>query len=752
MKKINILLMMLFVTASLFAQTEFIVNTQLEENQRDPKIARDSEGNYVVVWKNEANDLGDISAQLFNLSDEKVGNEILVNTVLEEEQERPKVAMNKNGDFVVVWASHIKTESIFDIKARLFKNNEPIGEEFLVNTYLEGSQTKPDVDIDDEGNFIVVWESWFQDGSDKGVYAQRFNSNSDFLGEEFLVNTTKAYSQCRPTVKYFPNGNTLILWESWKQDVATESGYGIIAKILAPDGTVIKDEFTVNTYTNDYQWFGDIVINQDNSFVIAWCSWEQDGHDGGIYLQQFDSDGNKIESEILVNQNTEYYQWLPKITRMESGEYAVVWSSWQQDGSREGVYSRYYDSEFNRASFENKVNDFTEGYQWEPSIIPTNDNEIIVVWSSWNQADKKYEVVAKREKSEYPQGKIEEKTINHEEGNSTSIIKVHVIDSTFLTGDSYEASFTKDSGGDWFASIQNQRTGELKIDNLKLSLNPLAFNLTPVFDGIAVQFTLDNELKLDEEKSYFKTTSSTNVSFTIGQSSGQNVLAPVNMALIWGSADTLSDGKYSDPIYKAYNGSGQLVVDCPFILWNFDDNEKVDLFIQEINTNEKWDIEESINMLTPAKYQSTFPNFHGMLTPVYDENDIIMPSLGDTLFIYTVRPITANDKYVFSTEASNIVTSVLRDENIISHFKLGQNYPNPFNPATTIEYKVPNSGHVNLKVYNMLGELVTTLVNEVKTEGSYKQLFNAKSLASGVYFYTFEFQNKIISKKMMLIK
>jgi hypothetical protein len=66
---------------------------------------------------------------------------------------------------------------------------------------------------------------------------------------------------------------------------------------------------------------------------------------------------------------------------------------------------------------------------------------------------------------------------------------------------------------------------------------------------------------------------------------------------------------------------------------------------------------------------------------------------------------------------------------------LKQNYPNPFNPSTTISYDLPSTGTVRLAVYNILGQEVSTLVNQIQNAGSYKVVWNASGAASGVYFY-----------------
>lgn len=85
-------------------------------------------------------------------------------------------------------------------------------------------------------------------------------------------------------------------------------------------------------------------------------------------------------------------------------------------------------------------------------------------------------------------------------------------------------------------------------------------------------------------------------------------------------------------------------------------------------------------------------------------------------------------------------------------YKLYQNYLNPFNPVTTIQYDVPKTSQVSLKIYDILGREVTTLVNEEKVQGKYTTQFNASRLSSGVYFCRITAGKFNAVKKMMLIK
>ena len=85
-------------------------------------------------------------------------------------------------------------------------------------------------------------------------------------------------------------------------------------------------------------------------------------------------------------------------------------------------------------------------------------------------------------------------------------------------------------------------------------------------------------------------------------------------------------------------------------------------------------------------------------------------------------------------------------------FSLLQNYPNPFNPSTTISFEIPEGSFVTIKVYDILGNEIATLVNEEKPLGSYEAEFNANNLPSGIYFYTLSTGNFLSTKKMILLK
>jgi hypothetical protein len=94
---------------------------------------------------------------------------------------------------------------------------------------------------------------------------------------------------------------------------------------------------------------------------------------------------------------------------------------------------------------------------------------------------------------------------------------------------------------------------------------------------------------------------------------------------------------------------------------------------------------------------------------------------------------------------------------VIKTFTLLQNYPNPFNPSTTIEYLLPKTGNVEIKIYSINGQLVKTFESTSKTQGKYSIVWDNKNnsgltVASGMYIYQVTFENSMLAKKMMFIK
>ena len=140
----------------------------------------------------------------------------------------------------------------------------------------------------------------------------------------------------------------------------------------------------------------------------------------------------------------------------------------------------------------------------------------------------------------------------------------------------------------------------------------------------------------------------------------------------------------------------------------------------------------------------------------YVDYDVALNPVFEDEISYRIRAYDTQGKYSVYSEVAWIGDAVLHkyvaESDINYNFYLDNAFPNPFNPSTTINYEIPEDGMVILRVFNILGSEVKTLVSDFKTRGRYKVVFNAENLSSGLYIYELISGNYKASKKLLLMK
>ena len=169
---------------------------------------------------------------------------------------------------------------------------------------------------------------------------------------------------------------------------------------------------------------------------------------------------------------------------------------------------------------------------------------------------------------------------------------------------------------------------------------------------------------------------------------------------------------------------------------------------------------ESVGLITVITESLEFPdNLQLDSTKLYYLTDLIS---GDfisgtiaELSDFNMNMERYSTKILLLADSVEHVTGInddLANESLPNSFRLSQNYPNPFNSSTNIQFSIPSSGDVVMKVFDVLGREVITLVEEFKIAGIYKLNYNSNYLPSGIYFYKLSFNNNSITRKMILIK
>jgi hypothetical protein len=356
----------------------------------------DSDGDYVVIWQSYEQD-GDyfgVYGRRYNSSGMAQGSEFQVNTYTTSNQSNPSVAIDSDGDFVVTWESYSQDGSDDGIYGQRYNGlGVAQGGEFKVNTYTTSFQSYPSVAMDSDGDFVVTWQSYGQDGSLSGIYGQRYNSSGVAQGIEFRVNTYTTNYQFYPSVAMDSDGDFVVTWQSNGQDGSFEGIYG---QRYNSSGVAQGSEFRVNTYTTNYQSDPSVAMDSDGDFVVTWLSDFQDGSNEGIYGQRYNSSGVAQGSEFQVNTYTTSLQIYPSVAMNSDGDFVVTWTSDGQDGSSLGIYGRRYNSSGVAQGSEFQVNTYTTSGQFFPSVAMDSDGDFVVTWHSYGQDGSGYGIYGQR--------------------------------------------------------------------------------------------------------------------------------------------------------------------------------------------------------------------------------------------------------------------------------------------------------------------------------------------------------------------
>ena len=222
--------------------SEFRVNTALGSTR--PSVAADDSGNFVVVWMGDDFSIWGVFGQRYAGTGAPLGSEFRVNTYTTDFQLQPSVASDPAGNFVVVWLSYSTAAGHDGIYGQRYAaSGLPLGSEFRANSYFTpNAPTFPMVALDSAGDFVVTWNNFNQDGSFDGVFGQRYGGTGAPLGSEFRVNTFTPDFQTKAVVATDAAGDFVVVWESRYQDGSSD---GVFAQRFRPMVPVALTGFEV---------------------------------------------------------------------------------------------------------------------------------------------------------------------------------------------------------------------------------------------------------------------------------------------------------------------------------------------------------------------------------------------------------------------------------------------------------------------------------------------------------------------------
>lgn len=317
--------------------SEFQLNHYVSKDQCSPSIAALPDGNLVVAWQDgpwdTQNDTGyGIYAQLFDGEGKRVGSEFKVTMFTLYDQRLPSAAAASDR-FVIAWQRKVRA----GIYAQLFDlAGAALGEEFQVNSTVVADPSNASAAASAEGAFVVAWHG-MQDDYD--VYAQLFDRDGARQGDEFRVNIGGAGDQQYPAAAMAPDGSFVVAWQSGGQDGA---GGGIYARLFDPQGRPAGDAFEVSGVADMDHSRPAVAMGPDGSFVITWQSGSPGGAGSDVFAQLYDDEGERLGSELQVNEHLQGDQTHPATAMSPESEFTIAWQSQGQDGSGAGIYGQRF--------------------------------------------------------------------------------------------------------------------------------------------------------------------------------------------------------------------------------------------------------------------------------------------------------------------------------------------------------------------------------------------------------------------------
>ena len=354
---------------------EFLVNTSTKSRQVSAEVAMASSGQFVIAWESrnslEPDSFDTIFAKNFSATGEPLGDDFAINTTIDNYIYLSGLGIDESANFVVVWNGggiHLRR---FNSGGIAQSDEFTVGDSTFRNT-------SPDVAMAENGDFIVTWEAYPDNQYiTSDIYAQQFDAGGGAKGDPFRVNATTGVSNQSPQIAIDEEGEFVITWESGNLN----TGINVYARRFDTTGAELGDEIRVNdTISSDQQYHNDpsIAINGEGHFVISWETYNREEGEF-IYAQLYDSAGTARGNNIEVKSGDFFY---PDVAINNNEDFIVTYTFMPVDESGSDIYAKFYDATGEVKIQETLINTVTTGFQNLPVVAMNDDDLAIFAYNS----------------------------------------------------------------------------------------------------------------------------------------------------------------------------------------------------------------------------------------------------------------------------------------------------------------------------------------------------------------------------------
>jgi len=678
------------------------------QNQRETRVCNDGTGTTFILWRDYRNEAtifgGDLYAQKLDIAGTSLWSNN-GNSIISEfgGQFDPKFINDDNNGFYLVWRTSPNSFQNYSLHAQRIDNdgNKLWGSSNVTVQSGMGTTLNPSLTINEEGDLLIIWQLGLTaTPNSMDIYVQKINSNGvvQWGSNGLAVCLTSAISILGPKVISDQRGGAYVCWSDNRNGT---SDFDIYAQRISSNGTPLwsGNGIPICTKTGN-QGTKHIFSDNNGGAILFWEDIQETTH--SIYGQKIDSTGNVLwepNGRLLYSTTSPFSQYEFVLDRNK--EIFFLWST-----SEGNIYAHKVDYNGNLL-WSNSIPICTTQSSVSYLVVSKSDiNGVVVAWLDNRNGnfDIYCQWITAGGRTMWSNDGVAVCNENHEQSDY-SITSDNFGGAVITWADMRNGNF------DVYAQNIDSR-GELGTNRFqfkKNGLNKTISNLNPSSDTLFISL-----LPL-EETGYFTVTVILD-----------SIIHPaVNELTIKLTHSTKTDT-------LVYNlSSGQ----------NFINTVLDDYALNIIN--------------------SAIPPFSGLYKP-YNPLSLFLGSDFNGEWVLTIEDNNgANNGLLKSwglvfnkgelTSVDNQIVNSTPDD-----FILNQNYPNPFNPSTRISWQSPVGSHQTIKVFDVLGNEIATLVDEYKPAGNYEVEFKTSSIkhqpSSGVYFYQLKCGEYVKTKKLLLIK
>jgi len=349
-------------------------------------VAIDSLGRSIIVWNSFISTRSEIYLRIFDVGHNPLGDPVQVNTLVDSDQDRPRVAVSSDNSFLVIWQSLETNPNAggFDnwVRGQAFNaDGDPIGDEQLISSHSSGeiAEISADVAALRDGGYIVVWKGGDPEGNNVDVWARRIGADGTPLDESFVVNSTVDVSEDQPTVTELSDGGFLVVWA--RPDIH--------GRRFMSDGVPVGEDFEIDTFAGGYEIDPDVVLHSDGRVLVVWSDEDRFGIErftrARLFSDELVPQGDDFQVSTL---NVNLFAH-PRAGNYGSAGFFVVWeglNSAGDDDDPNSIQGRIVTgaNQFDGPQFQ--VNVWGTGSQEFPSI-GGRDDRVGIAWTSDGNPD-----------------------------------------------------------------------------------------------------------------------------------------------------------------------------------------------------------------------------------------------------------------------------------------------------------------------------------------------------------------------------